>query len=113
MILAIQNLQEYQNLISLLEDNQIVMLHFTATWCGPCQRIKPHIEQLSAQYPNITICSIDVDQSPDLSQLFKIESMPTFKFIRNNQVVFEFTGANSQQLQQTFHHLTSNQSSFN
>jgi thiol-disulfide isomerase/thioredoxin len=53
-----------------------VLLDFHAEWCGPCQKMRRAVEQLSRQgYP---IKSIDIDQSPDLAARYRVQSVPTF-----------------------------------
>lgn len=53
-----------------------VVVAFTASWCGPCQRAKPEIEALAAAGVLITV--IDVDERPDLARGRGIRSVPTF-----------------------------------
>jgi thiol-disulfide isomerase/thioredoxin len=53
-----------------------VLLDFHAAWCGPCQQMKPAVEQLSRKgYP---IKSVDIDQSPELAARYRVQSVPTF-----------------------------------
>jgi thioredoxin 1 len=55
---------------------------FWATWCAPCKELKPTIEALEKEYEGkIEIRSIDVDQSKDLAQKFKVEAIPTLVFL--------------------------------
>ncbi len=59
-----------------------VLLDFQASWCGPCQKMRPAVEKLErAGYP---IRSVDVDQSPDLKKRYNVESVPTFLVVDAN-----------------------------
>lgn len=86
--------------------NKIIVLDFSATWCGPCKRIYPLLQNLSQEYQNTLFYKIDIDQLPDIASHFGISSVPSFKFIYNNKIVAEFAGADSQKLTQTLEDLT-------
>lgn len=59
-----------------------VLIDFSATWCGPCQNLAPILDELAEEYSGeIVIYKVDVDQEPDLSELFEVTSLPTLLFI--------------------------------
>lgn len=58
------------------------IIDFYADWCGPCKAVGPALEQLSEEYNGqIDIFKIDTDKEAELSELFGIQSIPTFLFI--------------------------------
>ena len=59
--MKITSINIFNNLV-INNSNKIIVLKFTATWCGPCQRIKTQYENLSSEYPNIVFTEIDVDE---------------------------------------------------
>nr|CAI5819027.1 unnamed protein product [Callosobruchus analis] len=81
--------------------DQLVVVDFFATWCGPCKMISPKLEELAKEYSNVIILKVDVDECEDIAMEYNISSMPTFVFIKNKSVVTTFSGANYDKLKQT------------
>lgn len=58
------------------------IVDFTATWCGPCQRIAPILEELADEYgKNIVIYKVDIDKERALAQAFNVSSIPAILYI--------------------------------
>lgn len=58
------------------------IVDFTASWCGPCQRISPILEELAKEYEGqITIYKVDVDKEKGLAQAFNVSSIPAVLYI--------------------------------
>ncbi len=72
-----------------------VVLDASASWCGPCQVMKPIFEQLSEEMKDAKFCSFDVDENPKISQQFGIRSIPTFLVLSKGKVLGAFMGGMS------------------
>lgn len=58
------------------------LIDFYASWCGPCQRLSPIIDELAEEYDGkVDIYKVDVDAEEYLARLFKIRSIPTLVYI--------------------------------
>lgn len=58
------------------------IVDFNATWCGPCQRIAPILNELAKEYAGqILIYKVDVDKCPEIAQAFNIQSIPALLYI--------------------------------
>lgn len=70
-----------------------VVIDFSASWCGPCQRVAPVYAELAEKFPSITFLKVDVDDAEDLSESYSIQSLPTFVFLNNGVVYHRIEGA--------------------
>lgn len=71
--------------------DQVILLDFYATWCGPCQILKPMLEKLAQEY-EITVAKVDIDQNPDLARAFRVEGVPDVRIVSQGQVMEGFVG---------------------
>lgn len=76
----------------------LLVVDFTASWCGPCRKIAPVFEQCAQEYPNITFVKVDVDKAQGIASKCGIRSMPTFHFYKNGTLVDQLHGANMSEL---------------
>ena len=78
----------------LLAEGKPMVVDFWATWCGPCKKIGPYIEELAEQYADRAIIGkVDVDENDQLAIRFGIRNIPTVLFLRNGEIVDKQIGA--------------------
>lgn len=71
-----------------------MMVDFWATWCGPCRKVGPYVEELAEQYAGQAIIGkVDVDENDELAIRFGVRNIPTILFIKDGQVVDKQIGA--------------------
>ena len=74
--------------------DRLLVVDFTATWCGPCQMIAPTYAALAEEYAESAILvKVDVDELGELAQQLGVTSMPTFLFFRNGEMIDSMRGA--------------------
>jgi len=96
-VIEITTLEELENINQIYID-QLIIIDFSASWCPPCQMIKPIFADLSNQYIDCVFLKIDVDKSNELRNFFKPKSLPTFFLMKNGNIFYKWTGANSDTL---------------
>ena len=73
--------------------NKKVVIDFYATWCGPCARVTPIIDELAEKYENIKFLKVNVDQADEIAEGFEIGSLPTFIYLNLGNIVQRIEGA--------------------
>lgn len=90
----LKDVETYEELVNA-NPNKLVVIDLSAKWCGPCKRIAPAYEKLASQLsPSVIFCKADIDECDELSKMFHVETVPTFIFIKNRNVVNVVKGAN-------------------
>jgi thioredoxin 1 len=80
-----------------IDTDKLVLVDFYATWCGPCKKLSPILEEVATEHDEIKLIKVDVDQNPNLSQQFSITAMPTLVVIKNGEEVDRSVGLVSKQ----------------
>jgi thioredoxin 1 len=78
-----------------LAQNKPMVLDFWATWCGPCRRVSPIIQELADQYEGqVIVGKVNIEEeADDLVAEFGIRNIPTILFLKDGQVVDKVVGA--------------------
>jgi thioredoxin len=85
-----------ENFNDIINGNQLTLVDFFATWCGPCKQMHPVLEQLKAsEGENLRIIKLDVDKNEALANAYRIQSVPTLMLFRNGELLWRQSGAMS------------------
>lgn len=70
-----------------------VLLKFEADWCGPCQAMKPMVEDIAREYDGrLTVATMDVDQNNQTPYRFGVRGVPTVILFKGGEVVGQKVG---------------------
>lgn len=83
------------------ESKKLLVVDFTASWCGPCRIMAPFLAELAKKFLDVIFVKVDVDELNTVARDWAVEAMPTFMFIKEGKIVDKVVGAKKDELQQT------------
>ena len=79
----------------VLKSEKPILIDFWATWCGPCMRQGPVVEELAEE--GYAVGKVDVDQNMSLAQQFRVVSIPTLILFKDGAEAQRFVGLTSKE----------------
>ena len=68
------------------------VLDFYADWCGPCQMMKPILEDFKKAHPDIKVRAINVDEEDELALEYKVSGIPCIVFLKDGKEIDRTVG---------------------
>ena len=93
--MSVRNITKENFESEVMQSEQVVLLDFYATWCGPCRIVGPIIDEIAEENENIRVCKVDVDEQTELASQFQVYSIPTLVVMKDGKVLTQSTGAKS------------------
>ncbi|XP_073006080.1 thioredoxin H1-like [Typha latifolia] len=93
-VIGCHTLDEWKRqLESANESKKLVVVDFTASWCGPCRMMAPIFADLAKRFINVVFLKVDVDELRTVAEEWEIEAMPTFIYLKEGRLVDKTVGA--------------------
>lgn len=81
------------NFTKEIEKNEVTVVDFFATWCGPCKMLAPVFEELGNEMKEkANFFKVDIDKSLEIAQQYGINTVPTMLIFKNGKVVDKLVG---------------------
>lgn len=72
----------------------LVLVDFSAPWCGPCRRMEPELEAAAKELEGkATFVKVNVDEAPEVGSRYGVQGIPNLTFFKSGQVVDTVVGA--------------------
>ncbi len=78
---------------ALIANETLTVVDFTASWCGPCRKISPYMDQLAEDFPGkATVVKVDIDQAKEIAKRYAVRSIPAVLMFKAGQTVETIVG---------------------
>lgn len=85
-----------KNFEEIISESRPTVVDFYATWCGPCRRQIPIIDNFKEKMGDVVnVIKVDVDQERELADKYRIQSVPTIMIFKNGEVMWRGSGLQS------------------
>ena len=75
------------NLADIINENDVVMVQYSASWCGNCRIMKPKFKKLASENETVAFVIADAEKFPQSRQLANVSNLPTFAAFKGGQLV--------------------------
>ena len=82
-----------ENYQDTIDKNDIVLVDFWASWCGPCQSFGPVFETASETNPDMVFAKVNTEEERELAAHFQVRSIPMLAIFKEQILVFSQPGA--------------------
>ena len=70
-----------------------VLVDFWASWCGPCQRMSPLVDEIAEEHPEVKVGKINIDEQPEAAMTYRVMSIPTLILFKDGVELERIVGA--------------------
>jgi thiol-disulfide isomerase/thioredoxin len=96
------------SLQEVISGNELVMVQFSAGWCGNCRIMKPKFKKFSEEYSQAKFVIVDAEKFPESRKLAKVDNLPTFAGFKNGNLVSQVQTNKTEILKEFIDEVTGN-----
>lgn len=78
---------ESDNLQDIIKENDVVLVQYSAGWCGNCRIMKPKFKKFASTVENASFYMVDAENFPDSRALANVDNLPTFAAFKNGELL--------------------------
>lgn len=96
------------NLDSHVQNNETVIVQFSAGWCGNCRMMKPKFKRFASEQENVPFLMVDAEKYPESRKLAEVTNLPTFAAFKDGKLVKQVQTNKVDLLKELIDEVTSN-----
>ncbi|XP_010414660.1 PREDICTED: thioredoxin H7-like [Camelina sativa] len=94
MVVEIESRRQWRSLFDSMKcSNKLLVIDFTAAWCGPCKAMEPRVKEIASKYSDVLFARVDVDKLMDVAGTYKAITLPAFVFVKRGEEIDRVVGA--------------------
>ncbi|CAN7091058.1 unnamed protein product [Brassica rapa subsp. narinosa] len=106
LVVEMESRRQWRSLFdSLKGSNKLLVIDFTAAWCGPCKVMEPRVKEIVSRYPEAVFARVDVDRfmlfgmyMQDVAGTYRANTLPAFVFVKRGEEIDRVVGAKPDEL---------------
>ncbi|CAG7861480.1 hypothetical protein BRARA_I01605 [Brassica rapa] len=99
LVVEMESRRQWRSLFdSLKGSNKLLVIDFTAAWCGPCKAMEPRVKEIVSRYPEAVFARVDVDRFMDVAGTYRANTLPAFVFVKRGEEIDRVVGAKPDEL---------------
>ncbi|WP_134089612.1 thioredoxin family protein [Olivibacter sp. XZL3] len=99
---------EQDNLVDIVNQNDVVLVQYAATWCGNCKIMKPKFKKLASENENVPFVIVDAEKLPESRKLANVTNLPTFAAFKGGKLLSQVQTNKLDALTQLVNEVTNN-----
>ncbi len=99
---------EQDNLQEIIQESPVVLVQYSASWCGNCRIMKPKFKKLAGENEKATFVIVDAEKFPESRKLADVTNLPTFAAFKDGKLVNQIQTNKLEPLQDLVNEVTSN-----
>jgi thiol-disulfide isomerase/thioredoxin len=99
---------EKDNLQEIISNNKLVIVQYSASWCGNCRIMKPKFKKLSSENEDALFLIVDAEKFPESRKLATVDNLPTFAAFKDGKYVTQVQTNKFDALKELVNEVTNN-----
>ncbi len=99
---------EKDNLQEIISNNKLVIVQYSASWCGNCRIMKPKFKKLSSENEDTLFIVVDAEKFPESRKLATVDNLPTFAAFKEGKYVSQVQTNKFEALKELVNEVTNN-----
>ncbi len=99
---------EQDNLQEIVQNDPVVLVQYSASWCGNCRIMKPKFKKLAGENENASFVIVDAEKFPESRKLANVTNLPTFAAFKDGKLINQIQTNKIEPLQELVNEVTRN-----
>eukprot|EP00922_Rhytidocystis_sp_ex-Travisia-forbesii_P042824 GHVS01064033.1.p1 GENE.GHVS01064033.1~~GHVS01064033.1.p1 ORF type:complete len:233 (+),score=81.75 GHVS01064033.1:213-911(+) len=100
VVTEVESVEQYRQKLLDAGADKLLVVQYTASWCGPCRQMRPIVTKWSNEMPTVEFVTVDIDDQSALAEEEDIKHVPTFVLLKNGRALEKLIGADATKMKE-------------